>query len=194
MEIKPAELLELVNAPLAGADLTPEEASEIKSFAAAPKADGLPSHLIEEKGLDPNAENAEVTDIRAQISAMGIPGKMKLALFGNSVCRALLIRDTNKMIQQFVIKNPKLALKEIEEFSRNQHLSDFVLRSIGDSKIWMKSNVVKYNLVTNAKTPQDIALKWLKYLQSNEIKKIAKSKNVPQLISTQAKKIAQDYR
>jgi len=57
-------------------------------------------------------------------------------------------------------------------------------------KEWMRYYSVKYNLVCNPKTPPDIALKWLRHLNDGDIKKIGRSKNIPQLIATSAQKIA----
>jgi hypothetical protein len=92
------------------------------------------------------------------------------------------------MIQQFVLKNPKLAQSEVETFAKNPQIAEGVIRTISDSKKWMKSGNLRYIVVTNPKTPGDIALKWLRYLPLSDLRKIAKSKNLPQLIAVTAKK------
>lgn len=196
MAVDPEELKAVVEKFVGTEDLPAKDEPIVKSFITKPTEDTIDSKLrSEEKASSVQPEpditkSSEAGEIRNQLASMGVPGRIKLALFGNAVCRALLIRDTNKLIQQFVLKNPKLTEKEVEEFSRNPYLSEFVLRSIADSRMYMKSNVIRYNLVVNPKTPQDIALKWLRYLQLHEIKRIAKSKNLPQLIATSAKKMA----
>ncbi|MBN8550710.1 MAG: hypothetical protein J0M12_15455 [Deltaproteobacteria bacterium] len=128
------------------------------------------------------------TNIRNQIAEMTMPEKIKLALLGNSVCRGLLILDTNRMIQQFVLKNPKLGITEVETFARNPQMAEGVLRTIADSKQWMKNSTLKYAIVTNPKTPGDLALRWMRYLNAADLRKISKSKNLPQLIAVTAKK------
>jgi len=127
-------------------------------------------------------------DLRNLIIKATIPEKIKFALFGNSTCRALLVRDHNRMIQQFALRNPSLQLREIEEFSHDTNMSEHVLRSISENPAWAKSYTIKYNLVTNPKTPGDVALKWLRYLNQPELKKISRSKSIPQLIAVTAKK------
>ena len=191
-ELDPKQLSDVLDHSTEDDGLSLEEKQELKSFFTAPAATDLPQQLTAEQESALAQEGSEPVDIRAQISSMGLPGKIKLALFGNSICRGLLVRDSNKLVQQFVMKNPKLQVREVEEFARNPHISDQVLRLIADSKMWMKSALVKYNLVTNPKTPQDVALKWLRYLQAHEVRRIAKSKNIPQIVTATAKKLVND--
>lgn len=139
-------------------------------------------------GSNVGSERTESSDARFQISKMGIPEKIKAAMFGNSTCRAVLIRDTNKLIQQFVLKNPRLQLREVEEFARNPNLSDAVLRTIATNSAWMKSYALKWNIVSNPKTPIDVSLKWVRFLNVAEIRRLSKSKNVPQAIVSAARK------
>lgn len=133
-------------------------------------------------------EKGGSTDIRVQLQTMSIPDKMKLAMFGPVAARSLLIFDPNKLIAHLVLKNPKIGLNEVEDFAKNPNTPDYVLRALADRKEWMKSYSLKCNLVMNPKTPGDVALKWLRYLNANELKKIARSKNLPQLIAVTAKK------
>ena len=123
---------------------------------------------------------------------MKIPEKMKLAMFGNATCRALLISDANKLISASVLKNPKLAIKEVVEFSRNPNLAQNVLRIISDKREWMKEYEIKYNIVVNPKTPGDLSLRWLRFLNAGDLKKIARSKNLPQIVATAARKKLND--
>ena len=150
------------------------------------------SELI--KKLTPHAEEKKLEeekpekDIRAQIQEMKIPGKIKLAMFGNAVCRGLLINDKNRLIQQFVLRNPKLTMKEVEEFSKNSNLSEHVLRSIADKREFVALYQVKLGLVLNPKTPLDVSMKWIRYIQSSDLKRISKSKGIPQVVASAAKK------
>lgn len=127
-------------------------------------------------------------DIRSLISKMNLPQKVKLAMFGNSIVRGLLIRDMNKLIQNCVLKNPKLQQGEIEDFAKNTNVAENVLRSIGGSSTWMKSYKCKLNLVMNPKTPIDLSLRWIKFITPDHLKLISLSKSIPQVIQVMAKK------
>ena len=52
----------------------------------------------------------------------------------------------------------------------------------------MKSYSLKVALVTNPKTPGDLALKWLRYLHKADLRRIARSKNIPQVVAVNARK------
>jgi hypothetical protein len=190
----PPDIKEILQHHGSSEGVTPEEAKEIESIGTEKDSIVLPAAFKEEvkpEAPSPAAQPSEIPvshDIRTLISKMRLPEKVKLAMFGNMVARALLIRDTNKIIPMVVLKNPQLTVKEVEDFIRNPNMSEFVIRAIAGSATWMKSYNVKANLVANPKTPGDLALKWLRYLSPYDLKKLAKSKNVPNVISLAARK------
>jgi hypothetical protein len=112
-----------------------------------------------------------------------------MALLGNQIARAILIRDTNRQIAQFVLSNPRITDTEILEFSKNANLDESVLRSIATCEEWMKHYSVKLGILSNPKTPVDISIKWIKYLQSKDLRGLAKSRGVPQVIVSQCRKL-----
>jgi len=176
--------------------------AELKKVIDGQDPVGVPQELLNDdssseekkKALLMKAEQGaltedEVTDVRAVITDLKVPGKMKLGMFGNSICRFLLIVDANKAVQACVLKNPKLGEGEIETFAKNPNVSEFVLRTISNTRTWMKSYQIKHNLATNPKTPGGVALKWLRYLRKSDLRIISKSKNLPQIVAVNAKKM-----
>lgn len=131
-------------------------------------------------------------DLRVQIDKMTVPQKVKLAMFGNKQARAILIGDKNRMIQIFTLKNPRIQINEIEEFSKNPNMSEHVLRTIGDGREWMRSYNVKRSIVMNPKTPLDVSMRWLKFLTADDVKRLSKSKQIPQVLQVAAKKKVQE--
>jgi len=127
-------------------------------------------------------------DLRQVLSKAKLPQKLKLALLGNATCRTLLIKDSNKMIQQCVLRNPKLQHSEVEEFAKNPNLSDVILREISNNSQWMRIYSIKSALVFNAKTPQAVSIKWVKFLNTADLRRLSKSKNVPSVIANAARK------
>ena len=142
--------------------------------------------LVEES--EKKEEQPNENDIRQRLASMKLSDKVKLALLGNSVARGLLVFDSNKLIQRCLFKNPRLTLPEVEGFSKCTSLDKNVLRLISDSKEWMRYYSIKVNITSNPKTPGDVGIKWLRFLNEPELRKIAKSKQVPQLIANTAKK------
>ena len=134
---------------------------------------------------DPQSEPEEEVggnDIRNQISKMTMAEKIKTAMFGNSIARGLLIMDPNRMIQEFVLKNPQLRPEEVQDFARNPNTPKNVLRSISEKNTWMKEYPLKHAIVCNPKTPPDISLKWVRFLNQSDLKKLNSSRNIPSVL------------
>lgn len=168
----------------------PEQIDRTQLQAAVKGAESVevPNSLLADGGK-PNADEVQLQKI---IGDLSIPQKIKLAMFGNLTARSLLIRDSNRQIPLFVLQNPRLTDNEITEFARNTNLSDQVLRAIGNNTEWMKSYNTKVALISNPKTPIDASVKWIKYLNTNDLRRFGKSKNIPQVVSNQCKKMCSD--
>jgi len=133
----------------------------------------------------------EYHSLYKQILEMGVADKIKLAFMGNKEARELLVRDANRMVSVAVVKSPKIQESEIEAISKNRSVSDDVLRQIGATKEWMKSYSVKLNLAGNSKTPVPLALKLLPHIREMDLRKLGKSKDVSNVIATQARRLAE---
>ncbi len=134
---------------------------------------------------------AEFESLYHRILQMGVADKIKLALFGNKEARDILIRDPNKIVALSVIKSPKIMDAEVDAISKSRHVSEDVLRHIAGTKEWIRSYSIKMNLVENAKTPIPIAMKILSQIREPDLRKLAKNKNVSQVIATQARRLAE---
>lgn len=164
-----------------------ELANELAVLSADPEVKEI-DPVPDIKPEDPVQEEKKSSDIRKLLEDMGISEKIKTAMFGNSVCRRLLIFNPNKMIQECVLNNPKLQLNEIEDYVKNSNMDSQVLRSIASRSYWMRSYKVKLGLVSNPKTPPDLSMKWLKFLNLSDVKQLSRSRNIPQVIQLAAKK------
>ena len=133
---------------------------------------------------------AEFESLYHRILNMGVGDKIRLALFGNKEARDILIRDSNKIVALSVIKSPKIMDSEVEAISKSRHVCEDVLRHIAGTKEWIRSYTIKMNLVANAKTPVPIAMKILSQIREPDLRRLAKNKNVSQVIALQAKRLA----
>ena len=167
------------------ADSSLREAIGAEPVAQSVKS--LPAAAMEEETERP-AEEKHV-QLSNLIREMSIPQKIKLAMFGNMTARTILLRDTNRLVPLFVLENPRMTDNEILDISRNTQVDESVLRAVGNNLTWMKSYAVKMGLVQNPKAPIDVTLRWLKFIKDKDLSRLAKSKNIPQVVSTQARKI-----
>jgi len=126
-----------------------------------------------------------------QILRMGVAEKVKLACLGTREARDILVRDPNKMVALAAVKSPKIQEAEIDAISKSRHVCEEVLRQIASTKEWAKLYHIKLNLAFNSKTPIPIAVQFLSHLRELDLRKIAKSKNVSQVVATQARRIAE---
>lgn len=121
--------------------------------------------------------------------AMGVAEKIKMALTGDKEWRSILVKDINKLVSCSVIKNPRITEAEILTLVKTGAQNDEILRLICANKEWVKNYKIRKALVENPRTPAPSALRYLASLGEKDIAAYAKSKNVPTLISTQARRI-----
>lgn len=145
----------------------------------------VPAELVEDP---PPGKTVERTLLQ-RLQTMTVAERIKLALHGNREARMLLLRDSNKLIRRFVLKNPRVNDDEVIAVAKNRSADDEVLRVIAESREWTKNYQVRLALVTNPKTPLVLAMRHLSSLYERDIRALAKSKNVSATISTQAKRI-----
>ncbi len=149
----------------------------------------LPRELTEENQREVSDE--ERKSLSTRILLMSVSEKIKLALLGNKEARAILIRDSNKMVSASVVKSPKVQNDEIVKIAQMRNVPDEVLRIVATNKDWTKSYAVKKALVENPKTPVQTSFSFLSLLRDSDIKSIARSKNVPSSVAAQAKRLVQ---
>jgi hypothetical protein len=125
----------------------------------------------------------------AQIVTMSVHEKIKLALRGNKDARSILIRDSNKLIRRLVLQNPRFTDVEAAAVGRNRSADEEALRVISERREWMRNYQVRLALATNPKTPIPTALKLLPTLGERDVRQLAKSKNVPEHVAAQCRRM-----
>lgn len=147
---------------------------------------GLPEDLVAEKGTE-GAEEPEMGDLWSTIAKLPVGKKIKLAYFGNAQVRAVLVRDTNKVVAMAVTKSPRLTDSEVISIARNRNVSADVLRAIARNKEMFKLYAVKVALVTNPKCPTSVSLPIVGHLMPHDLKTLSSNRNVPTVITSAAR-------
>jgi len=114
-----------------------------------------------------------------QIAEMGKAEKIRLAMVGNKAARALLVRDISKQIAYAAISSPGMTVQEACEIAKARDVTEEILRYIANKKEWLKSSEVKHNLVFNPKCPVGLSMKFLGFMRLDELRNLARSRNVP---------------
>ena len=70
-----------------------------------------------------------------KISAMNVAQRITLAMKGSREERAILIRDSNKIVGAAVLSSPKLTEQEVESIAKMPTISDELLRVIANTRV-----------------------------------------------------------
>jgi len=120
---------------------------------------------------------------------MAVGEKIKMALTGDKEWRTLLIRDSNKLVNGAVVKNPRITEPEILTISKSVVQNDEIVRIICHNKEWVKNYEIRKALVLNHKTPLPVALRFMGFLTEKDLAVIAKSKNVSSVLTNNARRM-----
>ena len=137
------------------------------------------------------SEDPEVRTAYQRIIRLNVAQKAVLAMRGGREERLILIRDSNKLVALGVLRNPRINEDDVETIARMRNVSDEVLRNLARNRAWTKSYLVTTILVNNPRTPQGVSTNLVPRLQTQDLKKLAGNKEVPELIRRMARRTLQ---
>jgi hypothetical protein len=183
-EGKPFELVKDVETPAESGSAEPaasagEQATPDGLTAASVSAVADEFEVVEQKKLT----------VLQRVSKLNVGQRIKLGFVGGKEERALLIRDTARLVQNAVLTSPKLSDAEAESFAASKNLQENVFREIARQRRFLKLYAVVRNLVNNPRCPLDISLTLVKTLQVYDLKSLRHNKNVPDTIRKVAAKL-----
>jgi hypothetical protein len=154
--------------------------AEYEQELGAEKPEAAPAAETEE-------DQKKKLNMTQRVLRMSVSQKIKLATLGNKEARTLLLRDSNKLVCMAAATSPRITDGEILGLANSRTVNADVLRYIYSSREFTKTYAIKTALVKNPKVPLPTALKMLFTLQEKDIKELARDRNVPQTIQSQAK-------
>jgi hypothetical protein len=179
---------------------TAEDAPPQPAAVAAPEAPAgppapapaLPPLSIPEPQDEFEAAEQKKLTILQKVSKLNVGQRIKLGFIGGKEERAILIRDTARLVQNAVLNSPKLSDPEVESFAGAKNLQENVFREIARQRRFLKLYPVVRNLVNNPRCPLDISLTLIKTLMVYDLKSLRHNKNVPDTIRKLAAKLYQE--
>ncbi|HEX3559811.1 MAG TPA: hypothetical protein VHU19_11445 [Pyrinomonadaceae bacterium] len=145
--------------------------------------------VISETSAEAGGVAPERVALIRRIMLMRVKDRVKLAMKGDREARGILIRDSNRVVAQAVIRNPRITDKEVEGIAAMRTVSDDVLRSIAMNRGWARQYPVIHNLARNPRTPLPTAIQLLTRLQTRDLKNIAQNRNVSEAVRRQAMRL-----
>ena len=143
------------------------------------------THELDEEGEEQVRE--KFLPLHARIAAMTITQKIRRAMVGAAAERLILVRDPNRLVAAAAAKSPRMQEPEAVRITASRSVSDEVLRILALNREFMRSYQIKLNLVTNPRTPFTFAARLVPHIRDADLKKLAKSKNVPGAIAQAVK-------
>ncbi len=147
-------------------------------------------HLAEEAKVAEAEDTHEVDDegeeqvrtkflpLYAQIAQLTVTQKIRRCMVGTAAERLLLVRDSNRLVAAAAAKSPNMRENEAAQISASRAVSEEVLRIIAMNREFTRSYQVKLNLITNPRTPFTFASRLVPHLRSNDLRSLARSKNI----------------
>jgi hypothetical protein len=126
-----------------------------------------------------------------RVIMMTVKDRLKLAMKGDREARAILIRDSNRIVAAAVIHNPRVTDQEVESISAMRTVSDEVLRLIAMNRAWARSYTIIHNLARNPRTPIATAMSILPRIRAKDLQHISQNRNVSEAVRRQAYRLAQ---
>jgi hypothetical protein len=155
------------------------------------RADGLAALVTKARTLaawPAAAAPAAAVGAAAKWAAASQSEKIQIALHGNRDERALVLRDINKMLHPYVLRNPNLQLDEIVAIAKMNTVSPELLKQIADRREWYTRPEIAIALVRNPKVPPPIAVRLLDHVSAAELRQLAKDSRTRPAVQQAARK------
>jgi hypothetical protein len=114
--------------------------------------------------------------------------KVQLALHGNRDERNAILRDRDRTLHAFVLKNPQLDADDVVAIAKNPQMASEMLKQLCDRKDWFQRPSVALALARNPKTPPELAVRALDFLPIEALRQMAKGAGVPPHVTQAARK------
>jgi hypothetical protein len=155
-----------------------EESGEpLEAVASTGAQAGAAQHAFA-RGIAPeNADEFEAAEqkkltVLQRVSKLNVGQRITLGFIGGKEERALLIRDTARLVQNAVLSSPKVTDAEAESFAASKNLQENVFREIARQRRFLKLYPVVRNLANNPRCPLDISLTLVKTLHVYDLKSL----------------------
>lgn len=176
--------------PASGAAPEDEEEEGAEVFPEAVEGNPDDVEEVSDEDLEARLREAEKKGMSKHQLAMEmrVAEKIKVAMTGDKEWRNIFIKDPNKLVHGAVLKNGRITEPEVVVVARSKTSSDELIRLILLNREWMKNSQIRRALAVHPKTPPAKAIRFVAGLPTDDLKKMMKSKGLPSVIVTTARK------
>ena len=120
--------------------------------------------------------------------ASDVAARIHAALYGNKDERWRVLRDVNKLVHPYVLKNTGLGLDEVLAIAKLTTVASELLGMIAERREWAQRPDIAIALVRNPKTPTAAALRLLDYVAPADLRHLAKDSHTRPAVQQAARK------
>jgi hypothetical protein len=131
---------------------------------------------------------AAVPPAPAAPATLSSADKIQLALHGNRDQRNAILRDPNRSLHPYVLKNPQFGVDDALAVARNGQASPDLLGLVGERKEWLSQPQIALALAKNPKTPPTVAVRALDHVPVDALRHLAKGTGAPPHVVTAARR------
>lgn len=173
--------------------LREESGEELDEAIEEIKAEGetAPEAAVETSpAIGPDGDLTEEASLSlfSRVAGLSIVQRIRLAWRGSREERLFLVRDRNRLVCTAVLKSPKTSEGDVEAIAKMKSVSEDVLRIVGMNRHWTRRYPVALALVRNPRTPIDISVGMVNWLQAKDQKALAADRNVPDAVRAFARR------
>jgi hypothetical protein len=114
--------------------------------------------------------------------------KIHKALYGTRDERNAILRDRDRTLHPFVLKNPQLNADDVIAIAKNTQVLPDLLKLIGERKDWVQRPAIALALARNPKTPPELAVRVLEFVPVDGLRQLARGSGVMPHVAQAARK------
>jgi hypothetical protein len=114
--------------------------------------------------------------------------KIQQALHGTRDERNAILRDRDRTLHPFVLKNPQLHADDVVAIAKNAQMAPELLKQIAERKDWFQRPAIALALARNPKTPPELAVRALDHIPLDAVRQMAKGVGVLPHVTQAARK------
>ena len=162
---------------------SPEEREALLPGAAPVDPEAIVASIKATEGEDVSLSVAK------RITKLRTNQKIMLAIKGGKEERTILIRESNRLIQENVVRNGRITEGEVAFIANMRTVNEGVLRIISMNREWMKKYTIVKAIVYNPRTPLAVSMSNLKRINEFDMRLMQRDKNIPEVLRRDAKRI-----
>jgi len=114
--------------------------------------------------------------------------KIQKALHGTRDERNAILRDRDRTLHPFVLKNPQLDADDVVTIANNAQVTAELLGQLGERKDWFQRPAIALALARNPRTPPALAVRALDHVPFEALRQLAKGTGVLPHVAQAARK------